>query len=250
MALGIIGGSGFYTMGSGETERISTPFGLSGEIMKMEMEDGNHVYFMARHGKDHTVPPHKINYRANIYALFLKEVQTIIATNALGTTREDIQPGTFVVPDQIIDFTSNRIQTFFMGDSDVTVPQEFKRVVHTDVSIPFSERVRQEIIKVLETQEHPYVPHGTIAVSNGPRFETAAEVKMMRMLGADYLGMTSAPEAFLAKELGIDYATIGVITNFGAGMQAQISHEEVIELFNVKMDVLKQIITSLIDKLK
>ncbi len=249
MAIGIIGGSGFYSFGEGDRIRQNTPFGVSGEIISVDHETGDKIYFLARHGKGHTVPPHRINYRANIYALYILGVKNIIATNAVGTTRENIAPGTFAVPDQIIDFTSNRDHTFFLGDSDVTAPQEFKRVVHTDVSEPFSQPLRNHIIETLKNLGEKFVDHGTIAVSNGPRFETAAEVKMLRLLGADFLGMTSAPEAFLAKELGLEYATIGVVTNFGAGMQQHVTHEEVIEIFNQKMQVLQNIVSSLIDRM-
>lgn len=249
MAIGIIGGSGFYSFGDGERIRQNTPFGVSGEIVSMEHESGDKVYFLARHGQGHTVPPHRINYRANIYALYSLGVKKIIATNAVGTTQETILPGTFAVPDQIIDFTSNREHTFFLGDSDVTAPQEFKRVVHTDVSEPFSQPLRTHIIETLKDLDLIFVERGTIAVSNGPRFETAGEVKMLKMLGADFLGMTSAPEAFLAKELGLEYATIGVVTNFGAGMQQHVTHEEVIEIFNQKMQILQNIVRTLVDRI-
>ncbi|RMG21805.1 MAG: S-methyl-5'-thioinosine phosphorylase [Methanobacteriota archaeon] len=249
MAIGIIGGSGFYSFGEGERIRQNTPFGVSGELVSMDHQSGEKIYFLARHGKGHTVPPHRINYRANIHALYTLGVKKIIATNAVGTTQENIDPGTFAVPDQIIDFTSNREHTFFLGDSDVTAPREFKRVVHTDVSEPFSQELRNHIIETMKALDLNFVDHGTIAVSNGPRFETAAEVKMLKLLGADFLGMTSAPEAFLAKELGLEYATIGVVTNFGAGMQQHVTHDEVIEIFKQRMQTLQNIVLALIDRI-
>ncbi len=249
MAIGIIGGSGFYKLGEGESKRHDTPFGMSGEIVEIkEPEFKKPVYFLARHGRDHSVPPHAINYRANIYALHALGVKYVVATNAVGSTQNHIKPGMFGIPDQIIDFTSGRKNTFFTGTADPTVPIDYQRVVHTDVSEPFSLKVRECIRQTLEEMEEVFVGHGTIAVANGPRFETPAEVKMLRMLGADFLGMTSSPEAFLAKELGIEYATIAVVTNYGAGMQHSVTHEEVVEMFQEKIRTLQEVVNQTIFK--
>ena len=205
------------------------------------------IYFLARHGEQHSVPPHLINYRANIYALHSLGVKSIFATNAVGSCRENLPPGSIVIPDQIMDFTSGRKATFYEGTHDTNVPQEFQQVVHTDVSQPFSEVLRAKYIAALQKLNYNYIERGTIAVNNGPRYETPAEVKMIKILGGDILGMTSAPEAFLAKELNIEYATIAIVTNYGAGMQQVVTHQEVVDMFNQKIQQIKEIVFTAIE---
>lgn len=248
MKLGIIGGSGFYRIGDGEKKRLKTPFGISGSIVQLkDAKNESELFFLARHGQGHTVPPHLINYRANIYALKTLGVEAIFATNATGSCRDNLKPGSFVVPDQILDFTSGREHTFFLGSgAEDGVPTEFKKVQHTDVTNPFSQTVRVSIMSALKNLKIPYFDKATLSVFNGPRFETAAEVQMSKLLGGDLMGMTSAPEAFLARELGIDYATTAVVTNYGAGMQDKVTHEEVVEIFDEKFPMLKDIIFSAI----
>lgn len=244
--VGIIGGSGFYTIDAEKIGEVDTPFGKSGEIV-LQKSDSKNIYFLARHGKEHSVPPHLINYRANVYALKSLEVTKIFATNAVGSTRDELTPGSFVIPDNIIDLTSGRQSTYFEGTYDKSIPKEFQKVVHVDVSEPFSNLIRQKFIAALEKMQYKYFPKGTIAVSNGPRYETPAEVNLVKILGGDILGMTSAPEVFLAKELAIDYATIAVVTNYGAGMQQTISHQEVVEMFNRKIQQIKDVVFSAIE---
>lgn len=239
--VGIIGGSGFYGIEGEYIGRVDTPWGQSGDVVLQQKKETS-IYFLARHGKGHTVPPHLINYRANIYALKKLGVTHILATNAVGSCRESMKPGDFVIPDNILDFTSGRDQTFYEGAQAGDVPEEFKKVKHTDVTFPFHEETRDLLMKTLERRGIPYHNKGVLAAANGPRYETSAEVKMARQLGGDILGMTSAPEVFLARELGIKYATIAVVTNFGAGMQSNVSHDEVVEIFGQKIELVKKII--------
>lgn len=242
--IGIIGGSGFYNfIEDPEEVKIDTPFGnVTFEFGKI---GGKDIYFIPRHGKTHSILPSKINYRANIHAAFELSIEKIIATNAVGSLRKNIAPGMFTVPDQIIDFTHGRNSTFFDGgDYAVTTRtgKELSGVVHTDVTQPFDEKVRAKLLKSCNQANEKVVDGGTIVVTNGPRFETPAEIKAYAILGCDFAGMTSAPEAFLAKEVEIPYATLAIITNLAAGLQKEVSHEEVAELFRERIDALKKVL--------
>ncbi len=242
MRVAIIGGSGFYRFFEGNTGRRSTPYGESSPITEFQVNDET-AYFLPRHGKGHSVPPHLVNYRANIYALRELDIMHIVATNAVGSCHTEMKPGDIVVPDQLIDSTVGRVSTFFVGDSDEKIPAQFKAVRHTDVSYPYEGEVRRALLAALAARDNiTYHSEGTYVCNNGPRFETAAEVKMARILGGHLLGMTSAPEVFLARELGMDYATICLVTNYGAGMQDSVSHEEVLELFNERIEAVRDII--------
>ncbi len=248
MAIGIIGGSGFYEWFEGATEKKETPFGFSSPITMVDRE-GVPAYFLARHGPEHGLPPHLVNYRANIYALREVSVTHIIATNAVGSCKQAIKPGDFMVPNQLIDLTTGRRSTFFEGSRQKDVPEEFRKVKHTDVSFPYKGDVRDVIIEVLSDGDIDFHYNGTYVTTNGPRFETAAEIQMAKLFGGDIVGMTSAPEAFLARELEIDYATVCLITNYAAGMQDTISHQEVIKLFDSRTDDLKRIIKRCLSRL-
>jgi 5'-methylthioadenosine phosphorylase len=243
--IGIIGGSGFYSMSQGKTEQIKTPFGLSGKIVELKT-DSNIIYFLARHGSNHSLAPHLINYRANIYTLHKLGVTDIIATNAVGSCTEEIKPGYLVLIDQIVDFTSNRDHTFYSDNSLIEkiedLPEEFSGVKHTDVTNSFDQSLRIVLSELLSKSNVSFSLKGTIGVFNGPRYETAAEIKMCKILGIDVVGMTSAPEVFLANELGIRYAAIAVVTNYAAGLQEAVSHEEVVEMFNQKIEIVKNIV--------
>ncbi len=246
--IGIIGGSGFYNLfEQNKTELIHTPYGdVSIEIGTISDKE---AIFIPRHGKNHSIPPSSINYRANIFAAHMLKVDKIYATNAYGSIRFENKPGSFVIPDQIIDFTHDREATFFDGQNTPIMTHKGRKlfgVIHTDVSDPFDNELRNNIQSACKYFDIEPIMGGTIVVVNGPRYETKAEIDAYRILGADYAGMTSAPEAFLAKELDIQYATLGILTNYAAGMQKEISHEEVTELFNQNIKRIKQIFTYLI----
>ncbi|MHA1615747.1 MAG: S-methyl-5'-thioadenosine phosphorylase [Candidatus Njordarchaeales archaeon] len=250
--VGVIGGSGFYEFFSLESMKevlVKTPFGSVNVVV------GNigskRVAFIARHGKGHKLPPHKINYRANAYAMFKLGVKYVIATNAVGSIRKDFPPGSLVVPNQVIDFTKSRIYTFFDGEFEIEFPDGRKKkgVVHTDVTEPYCEFLRKKIISAAKELGVEIFDGGTYVCTEGPRFETPAEIRFFAMIGGDLVGMTGVPEVFLFKELEICYATICIVTNYAAGLQDRVSHEEVLQIFDsVKPKVIKIIektITSL-----
>lgn len=248
--IGIIGGSGFYKfLDNPVAQIIETPFGDTvvnvGEISSVK------VGFIPRHGTSHSVLPSQINYRANIFAAHKLGMDKIYATNAVGSLNKEVKPGTFAVPDQILDFTSGRDGTFFDGsDLEVTTRsgKKLKGVIHTDVTDTFDSNVRANIIDICKKLNEKVINGGTLVCVNGPRYETPAEIKAYRLMGADYAGMTSSPEAFLAKELELPYATLALITNYAAGMQKSISHEEVSDMFDRRMDTIKEIFTELVKK--
>jgi len=235
MLIGIIGGSGFYKLAdfeSAKKEIIKTPFG-DVELFFGKIE-GKNVVFLPRHKEGHRIPPHMINYRANIYALYEVGVDYIISTNAVGSMRKELQPGKIVFPDQIIDLTKNRTYTFFDGEFEIKLRNGKikKGVVHTDVTEPYCNELRKIFIEVAQDLNLDFAEKGVYVCAEGPRFETPAEINFFKIIGGDIVGMTSSPEVFLAKELEICYATICVVTNYAAGMQERVSHEEVIKIFN------------------
>lgn len=245
---GIIGGSGLYQfIDNPEKEKVATPFG--DVIVDIGNVEGEKIVFIPRHGSGHSIPPSQINYRANIFAAHKLGIEKIFATNAVGSLNLEYIPGSFAVPDQILDFTSGRADTFFDGSQfEITTLKgnKLSGVVHTDMTHPFDQKVRGEIIAACEEYNENVIQGGTIAVVNGPRYETPAEIKSYSILGASFAGMTSAPEAFLAKEIELPYATMAVVTNFAAGLQSTISHDEVDKLFKEKINRVKSILTSLI----
>lgn len=240
--IGVIGGSGFYDfLEDISTEIIYTPFGdVTVELGKL---DGKDVLFIPRHGKYHSIPPHQINYRANIYAAHVKKVKFLIATNAAGALNTKFEIGSFSVADHILDFTTGRISTYFDGSGfsvTTNAGNDLSGVVHTDVTHCFDQDIRKLVIDTAKELDMSIHDTGTMVVSNGPRFESPAEIIAFGKLGGDYVGMTSAPEVFLAKELEIPYCSIVVITNYGAGLQKKVSTEEVFAMFSKKIvDVMK-----------
>jgi len=220
-SIGIIGGTGVYTpdfLQNAEPIAVKTEFGTV-NLIQGELE-GRNVFFETRHGTGHTVPPHKINYRANIFSLYKLGVERIIATAAVGSINREILPGTFVIVDQFLDFTKKREDTFFSQD----------KVVHTDCTDPYCPELAMAIQKAMEKFDYPYSKKGTYVSVEGPRFETRAEIQAYSILGGDVVGMTGVPEVVLARELGMCYATIAAVANYAAGISDHmISHKEVVE---------------------
>ena len=222
--IAIIGGTGLTSINGLEItgrEIIQTPFGEPSGPLVQGVLAGHNVYFLPRHGAGHTIPPHKINYRANIWALKETGVEQVIAVNAVGGIREDMQPGALVIPDQIIDYTVSRTNTFF--------EEGLKQVVHIDFTEPFCESLRQHLIKAAETHSINIINEGTYAATQGPRLETAAEVNRLERDGCHLIGMTCMPEAALAREQGLCYASISVVANLAAGRGDDALTMEVIE---------------------
>lgn len=211
--IGIIGGSGVNRPGIGFTETvIDTAYGQA--LVWIGDGQQSDVVFLSRHGVEHTVPPHKVNYRANIAALRQLGVDRAIATFAVGGIAEDIPPGGIVALDQIIDFTSGRESTFFDGGES--------GVKHTPFTEPFSPRLRTAIVAKAAAHGLEIRSEGTYICFNGPRFESAAEIRMSRTMGADVAGMTAMPEAILAREMEIHYAGIAVSVNWAAGVRGPL----------------------------
>ncbi len=212
-----------------------------GEVpVKIGEFEGKKICFLARHGSGHSVPPHLINYRANIMALKELGVTEVIATAAVGSLNEKMGPNHFVISDQFLDFTKTRVTTFHDGGAE--------GVVHLDVTEPYNEEVRNFLINALievkkEKSEVEFHERGTYVTCEGPRFETPAEIKMFKMLGGDLVGMTSVPECILAKEAGLKYANISYVTNFAAGISKhKLSHQEVLEATADNFDNLQSVI--------
>ncbi len=247
--IAIIGGSGVYDLfEGGKTIEIKTPYGKVENASKITNND-TEVYFLPRHGPKHSVPPHLINYRANIYALHSLEVEEIYATNAVGSIDPKIQPGYFVVPDQLIDMTKNRTLTFFDGKTEILFNDGTSKqgVVHLDYTEPYTPRLRKRFLSLVKESSEKVHDKGVLVCTEGPRFETPAEIKMFQSFGGTLVGMTSVPEAILAKEVQIAYATLCLVTNYGAGMQEEVTHTEVIELFNKKIQIVKSIMQKIIE---
>lgn len=241
--IGIIGGSGVYNIEEIESvkeDSLITPFGIFEYLLGKYLE--KEIIFVARHGKRHQLPPHLIPYRKIIWGMKELNVKYIIATSACGSINENMKPGDFVIIDQFIDFTDGREATFF------DTPGDFK---HTDMTEPYSPYLRDLIKKIFDKMKIKSHNSGTYVTMNGPRYETKAEIKMLRLLGGDLVGMTGTPEVILANELGIQYASIGIVTNFAAGISnKKISHEEVVEMMNQKLPILKKVILEIIKEIK
>jgi len=228
MAIAIIGGSGFSSIDQFKLKNdhnIDTPYGsTSAPILEGDMY-GESVFFLARHGKEHTIQPHKINYRANIYALKQLGVSNILALAAVGGITENCQPGALILPHQILDYTYGREMTYFDQEGDVQ---------HAEFSHPYSEVMRDIIIQQALNNNIDLVSEGVCAVTQGPRFETAAEITRYKNDGATIVGMTAMPEAILARELGIAYITVASSVNYAAGVkEGVISHDEIHQAYSL-----------------
>lgn len=238
----IIGGTGLTSINGLEItgrEIIQTPFGEpSGPLVRGNLA-GHNVYFLPRHGAAHTIPPHQINYRANIWALKDAGIEQVIAVNAVGGIREDMQPGTLIIPDQVIDYTVSRTNTFF--------EEGLKQVVHIDFTEPFCESLRKQIINAADTSSISVIKEGTYAATQGPRLETAAEVNRLEKDGCHLIGMTCMPEAALAREQELCYASISVVANLAAGRGTEDLTMEVIEKnLNNGMEKVRQLLEAVI----
>lgn len=206
----IIGGTGFEQGFRGEENTINT---LYGEVSYLI--DGDIIY-LSRHGKDHECPPHLINYRANIKALKDLGVQFIISTSAVGSMNEDFEVGDLVLLKDFLDFTINRKKTFYED-----------KVGHVKMDMPYCNHLNDLLREGLMERNLPYKGDAVYVATEGPRFETASEIRFYKMIGADVVGMTNVPEVSLAKELGMCYASVGIVTNWATGYGRETDIKEI-----------------------
>ena len=210
--LAIIGGSSFTQLIRLEVTRrlvARTPYGEPSGALTFGTIRGREVVFVARHGYGNTIPPHEVNYRANIWALHAQGVKDVVSVSSTGGIRLDLGPGALAVPDQIIDYTHGRNSTFFTRTD--------RSVTHIDFTRPYCEDLRQRLLKAAHAAGETPVAGGTYAATQGPRLETAAEIDRLERDGAAMVGMTGMPEAALAREIGLCYAALAVVVNHAAG---------------------------------
>ncbi len=209
--LAIIGGSGLTqlsTLAITRREVVRTPYGEPSAPLLVGSVAGQPAVFLARHGHGHTIPPHRVNYRANLWALKAREAKAVLAVASVGGIR-DAAPGALVLPEQIIDYTSGRASTFFDGEEG--------RVVHADFTRPYTPWLRERCLEAARASGLPLQAGGIYGAVNGPRLESAAEIDRMDRDGATLVGMTGMPEAVLARELDLPYVAICVVVNHAAG---------------------------------
>lgn len=222
--IGLIGGSGLTRlpgMERLETLRVVTQWGEPSASLRVGRFGGAELVFLARHGDPHRIPPHRVNYRANMQALKDAGVEQVIAVAAVGGIAEFAGPGEIVIPDQIIDYTYGRQHTYFADD--------LESVTHVDFSYPYDASLRSALLAASYEERLDAHDGATYGATQGPRLETAAEIQRMKRDGADLVGMTGMPEAVLARELGLDYASICLSVNWAAGIDADVITMEQIE---------------------
>jgi 5'-methylthioadenosine phosphorylase len=237
----IIGGSGLYDIedpSNAEELNIVTPWGpTSDSILKTE-QDGLEVYFLSRHGRGHLIGPSQINFRANIYALKFLGIDWIISVSAVGSLKEEIPPGTIVIPDQFIDFTKNRFNTFF--DEGI--------VAHVSMAKPVSENLSSIMVDTCKKLGFLYKEGGTYVCIEGPQFSSLAESNFYRSLGADIIGMTNMPEAKLAREAEICYSTLALSTDYDCWHKGHdsVTVDEVVSTMNKNVQNARLVISEVL----
>lgn len=240
--IGVFGGSGFYQfLDNPETVRVETPYGPPSDDITIGTVGGKRVAFLPRHGGQHTLPPHKINYRANVWAFKSLGIECVISPCAAGSLQRHIEPGHFVVCDQFVDRTSARPDTFY--DGPITT--------HVSAADPFDETLRKLAIEACRKNNVDVHETGTVVVIQGPRFSTRAESIWFRGQGWEVINMTQYPEVHLVKELGMASVNISLITDYDTGVEghAAVSHEAVLEVFKRNNARLKDVLFTLIESI-
>ena len=244
--LAIIGGSGLTKLANLEVSRrkvARTPYGEPSAAVTFGRIEKEEVLFLARHGYGHTIPPHEVNYRANLWALREAGAASVVSVASVGGIRNDIWPGTLVLPHQIIDYTWGRTSTFFEGPGSP--------VNHIDFTEPYSREMRARILRAAASCGERIMDGGVYAVTQGPRLETAAEINRLERDGADIVGMTGMPEAGLARELGLEYAAITVVANYAAGRgdsERAVPLDKIEAILDEAMGRVRRIIEKLCEK--
>lgn len=242
--IGIIGGSGFYSLlDDSESVYVDTPYGKPSDTIAVGKLGGKTVAFLPRHGRGHTIPPHKVPYRANIEALSKLGVKRIIATAAVGSLKEEYAPGNFVLFDQFVNFTNGRQDTFF--DQNI--------VAHVSSAEPYCDDLRKTASKTMKDLKMKYHDKGTVVVINGPRFSTRSESRMFSSHGFETINMTQYPEAYLAREKTLCYLGIGMVTDYDVGVEGRedikpVTNDEVMKVFAENIDKAKKLVSELVPK--
>ena len=239
--IGLIGGTGLDNWGFVEAElQIETPYGsTSGRISEFHYPD-TRLLFLPRHGKLHTIAPNSVNYRANIFALRQAGVERVIAVNAVGGITSRFVPGTLLVPTQLIDYTWGREHTF-------DDPHDME-LNHVDFTWPFSAVVRDELLTAATEKDVKVIADACVGVTQGPRLETAAEIRKFEKDGCDVVGMTSMPEAGLARELGLNYASLAIVSNWGAGIaDEELSMQSIERTLGDAMQKVRELLMQIIN---
>jgi 5'-methylthioadenosine phosphorylase len=243
--IGVIGGSGFYEfLHDAQEVSVDTPFGPPSDVLTIGTVAGRSVAFLPRHGRDHRYPPHRIPYLANLWALRSLGVRQVLAPSAVGSLTAEHGPGTLVIPDQLVDRTTGRQQTFYADGG----------AVHVQFADPYCSAGRSVVAATAHAAGWPPVTSGTLVVIDGPRFSTRAESRWYAAQGWTIVGMTGHPEAVLARELALCYTPLSLVTDTDAGVDVGegVTHAEVMEVFarNVARlrDLLRQVIASMPDE--
>jgi 5'-methylthioadenosine phosphorylase len=237
--IGVLGGSGFYSWLDGARPvPVETPFGPPSEVPVVGEVGGRAVAFIPRHGRDHRLPPHRVDYRANLWALRALGVRQVLGPCAVGSLLPDLGPGSLVVPDQLIDRTWGREHTVYGGDGGP--------VVHVAFADPYCPRGRRAVLGAAATAGWPARETATMVVVNGPRFSTRAESRWHASAGGHVIGMTGAPEAAIARELALCYTSAAVVTDLDAGVEtgAGVTHAEVLATFGRTVERLKAVLAA------
>jgi len=240
--IGIFGGTGIYDSGllkESENVDIDTPYGKTSDSITVGLYKERKVAFMPRHGKKHTIPPHMINYRANIWAFKELGVKRIIAPSAVGSLKKEILPGHFALPTQFLDFTKSR-EGSFSNDG---------RVIHISVADPFCPELQKTIFNVANNQNITLHKDCTYVCIEGPRFSTKAESKFFRTTSADIIGMTLVPECQLAREAQLCYVSISTVTDYDVWAEKPVTAKEVLETLSKNVEAIKKMLSVLIEEI-
>jgi len=240
--IGIFGGTGIYNSGLLDDSQeidIDTPYGKPSDTITVGIFKGRKIAFLPRHGKKHTIPPHMINFKANIWAFKELGITRIIAPSAVGSLKEELEPGHFALPSQFLDFTKSRNGSF----------SKEGKVIHISVADPFCPELQASILQVTDKQDLKIHKDCTYVCIEGPRFSTKAESKFYKSVGADIIGMTLVPECQLAREAQMCYASISTVTDYDVWAEKPVTAKEVLVTLSKNVDKTKKILTELIGEI-
>lgn len=242
-AIGVIGGSGVYKLEGFNIvaeHEVSTPFGAPSDKIFEADYNGNKFYFLPRHGRNHSYLPHEVNYRANIFALKKLGVEVIVSVSAVGSLKEEHNPTTFVLPDQFIDWTKGKRERTFFGNGIVA---------HVSTAEPICKELQSRLAKFCDELELKYHKGGSYICIEGPQFSSKAESAIYRSFGADVIGMTNVPESYLAKEAGMSYATVAMVTDYDCWKEEHCTVEEIMKVMHQNNAAAQQLLLKVLPDL-